>query len=54
LVDFSFDEYEVSFIIFFDNLWMKVDFIRGIGMGIPACSLAQFGWKIVFQPFTLR
>ena len=23
---FSFDEYEVSFLIFFDNFWLKVDF----------------------------
>ena len=25
LVDFSFDEYEVSFFILFDNFWLKVD-----------------------------
>jgi len=28
LVDFSFDEYELSFLIFFDVSWLKVDFIR--------------------------
>ena len=26
-VDFSFDWYEVSFLIFFDKFWLKVDFI---------------------------
>jgi hypothetical protein len=27
LVGFSFDQYDVSFLIFFDNFWLKVDFI---------------------------
>jgi hypothetical protein len=27
LVDFSFDKYEVSFLILFDNFWLKFDFI---------------------------
>jgi hypothetical protein len=27
LLDFSFDEYEMSFFIFFDNFWLKVNFI---------------------------
>ena len=28
LVDFSFDRYEVSFLVFFDNFWLKIDFIQ--------------------------
>jgi hypothetical protein len=28
LVDFSFDEYEVSVLIYFDNFWLKVNFIH--------------------------
>ena len=28
LLDCSFDEYEVSFLVFFDNFGLEVDFIR--------------------------
>jgi hypothetical protein len=28
LVDFSFDEYEMSFLNFFDNFWLKINFIQ--------------------------
>jgi hypothetical protein len=48
LVDSSFDEYEVSFLIFFDNFWLKVDFIRYYD-GYSSFLLGFF-----FQPFTLR
>jgi hypothetical protein len=28
LVDFSFNEYEVSFLILFGNFWLRIDFIQ--------------------------
>ena len=28
LIDFSFEEYDVSFLIFFDNFGLEIDFIR--------------------------
>jgi hypothetical protein len=53
LVDFSFDEYDVSFFIFLINfVWKSILF--NIRMATQACFLGPFAWKIVFQPFTLR
>jgi hypothetical protein len=52
LVDFTFDEFEVYFLDFFDNFSLKVDLFT-IRMSTPVCYLRPFAWKIVFQPFTL-
>jgi hypothetical protein len=46
LVDLSFDEYEVSFIILFDNFWKLILF--DIRMATPASFMGPFAWKIVF------
>jgi hypothetical protein len=51
LVDFSFGEYEVSFLIFFDDFWLILFDNR---MATPACFLELFAWKFSFHPFTLR
>jgi hypothetical protein len=50
LEDFTFDEYEVTLLVFFDDFGFEVDFIR-YRIAIPACFFIPFAWKIVFQPF---
>jgi len=52
-VDFSFDEYEVSFLIFFDAFGGK-SILFDIKMTTPACFFRPFAWKVVFQLFALR
>ena len=49
-VDFSFDQYEVSFLIFFDNFWVNVNFIQ-YQNGYSNLDLLL---GKIFQPFTLR
>jgi hypothetical protein len=44
---FFFDLYEVFFLIFFDNFWLKDNFSFDIRMG-------PFSLILFFQPFTLR
>jgi hypothetical protein len=39
---FSFDEYEVSFLILFDSIWLKVDFFHYIRMATPVYFLGPF------------
>jgi hypothetical protein len=53
LEDFTFDEYEVSLLVFLITLgWKSILF--DIRMATPACFFIPFAWKIVFQLFTLR
>ena len=51
--DFTFDEYEVPLLVFFDNIGLEV-YVFDIRMATPACFFRLFAWKIVFHPFTLR
>jgi hypothetical protein len=53
LEDFTFDEYEVPLLVFFDDFGLEV-ILSDIRMATPACFFVPFAWKIVFQPFTLR
>jgi hypothetical protein len=52
-VNFSFDEYEVSFPISFDNFWLKCILLGSI-MTTSACFLGPFACKTFLQAFTLR
>jgi hypothetical protein len=47
-VDFFFDVYEVSFLIFFDKFWLKDD----ISMGTSACFLGIFAWEVFSSPYS--
>jgi hypothetical protein len=51
--DFTFDEYEVSLLFFFDNFGLEV-ILSDIRMATPVCFFRPFAWKIVSQPFPLR
>jgi hypothetical protein len=44
---FSFDEYEVPLLIFFNYFSLEVDLFN-IRMATPACFFRPFYWKIVF------
>jgi hypothetical protein len=40
----SFDEYEVSFVIVFEDFWLNV-YLSNIRMDTSACFLGPFAWK---------
>ena len=50
---FFLDEYEMSFLVFFENFRSKVD-LFDVRMATPDCFLRSFVWKIVFHSLTLR
>jgi hypothetical protein len=50
LVEISFDQYEVSFLIFFDNFRTKVDFILYLS-GLSSWFLGTIGLENCFPTF---
>jgi hypothetical protein len=52
MVDFSFNEYDMSFNVSFDSFWLKISLLN-IRMATPAYFLGLFAWKTFFYPFKL-
>ena len=50
MVDFTFDEYEVSLLVFFDNFGLELN-LFDINMATPACFFGPFAWKFFFPIF---